>query len=130
MTSRERILIHREIIEKLSMEEKFRLLTGIDVNATYPLNGVDVKSMRCHDGPFGVRMPEGKNEYASRVRSAFPNCWDGEEAVATAFPTGCAMGATWNRDLVRRHGEAIGKEYKAYCNHALRYGLIPVFTRV
>lgn len=107
-------MIHREIIEKLSMEEKFRFLTGIDVNATYPLNGVDVKSMRCHDGPFGVRMPVEKNEYAGRVRSAFPNCSDGEEAVATAFPTGCAMGATWNRNLVRRLGEAIGKEHKAY----------------
>lgn len=105
---------YKELIRKLTLEEKLHFLTGIDMNATYPLKDLGIERMQCHDGPFGVRMPVEKNEYASEIFSAFPNCAGNREAVATAFPTGCALGATWNRELLDKVGNAIGNEHKAY----------------
>jgi beta-glucosidase len=35
--------------------------------------------------------------------------------VATAFPSGAAMAATWDADLVERAGAAIGAEASMFC---------------
>ena len=110
---------HSEIIKEMTLEEKFRFLTGVDMNATYEIPRLGIKEMRCHDGPFGPKVATSKSDYALEVRSAFPNCAAEEEAVATAFPTGCALGATWNKELLKEVGSAIGSEHKAYGVNAL-----------
>ena len=49
-----------------------------------------------------------------KIRSSFPSAVKGEEVPSTAFPTGCSLGATWDEDLVRRVGNALGEEFRAY----------------
>ena len=111
------------MIEQLSLEEKFHLLTGTGMNTSLELKEKGIRQMRFHDGPFGVRMPitanEEKQEFAERLRSAFPNSEKCEEVVSTAFPTGCALGATWDTELLEEVGEALGEEFQAYGIHAV-----------
>ena len=105
---------HQETISKMTLEQKFRFVTGVDSNATYGVPELGIAPMYCHDSPFGPRVPLSRNEYATQAASAFPNSSGNKEAVATAFPTGCALGATWNRSLLKEVGQAIGQEHKAY----------------
>lgn len=104
------------IIEQLSLEEKFHLLTGTGMNTSLELKEKGIRQMRFHDGPFGVRMPitanEEKQEFAERLRSAFPNSEKCEEVVSTAFPTGCALGATWDTELLEEVGERLEKNFR------------------
>jgi len=104
------------IIHAMTLEEKFRFLTGNGMNHTGAVERLDLRSMRLHDGPFGLRMKteDEQNGMVQKIRSAFPNSQDGKEVVSTAFPTGSAMGATWDPELVRQIGQALGEEYRTY----------------
>lgn len=109
---------YKTMINEMTTDEKFHYLTGADMNAGYKLERFPIERMRYHDGPFGLRMKVkdsgGQRELEERIRSAFPSAVKGKEVVSTAFPTGCAMGASWDVDLIRRVGNALGEEFRAY----------------
>lgn len=109
---------HKELIGKMSLEDKFRFLTGVDSGTTYAMPELGVGEMRCYDGPSGSRVPASASQYAADASAAFSNAAS-EEAVATAFPSGCALGATWNRELMKEVGDAIGNEHKSRGANAL-----------
>lgn len=108
----------RRTISSMTQDEKFRMLTGTGMNTSFAVERLDVREMRFHDGPFGVRMPlessGEKRDYSEQVRSAFPNAQKCPEVVSTAFPTGCALGATWDAGLLYEVGRALGEECRAY----------------
>ncbi len=87
------------LIADLSVEAKIDLMAGSTVTAidglwpTPGVPGADLPGMRMVDGPRGV---------------------SGGAGPATAFPVGSARGASWDRDLERRVGEAMGVETRAY----------------
>lgn len=87
-----------EIISSLNMSEKFALLTGKDNWRTTGIERVGIPSITVSDGPHGLRKVEQG-----------PN---GEEATieAVCFPTLASLAATWNPDLVRKVGKALGEE--------------------
>ena len=61
-----------------------------------------VPSMTLSDGPAGLRLTQ-------KIPTTPPTYqW------ATAWPIGTMLAQTWNRDLVRRVGDAIGKEMREY----------------
>ena len=79
-----------DLLSRLTLEEKVGLMAGA---AAFTLEGVErlgVPKIRVADGPTGVRSNEGE--------------------PATVFPVGAAMASTWNPDLVREVGAAIGRE--------------------
>jgi len=85
-----------DLFSRLTLEEKVRLMAG---SAAFTLEGVErlgVPAIRVADGPTGVRSNEGD--------------------VATVFPVGVAMAATWNPDVVREVAAAIGREALALDN--------------
>ena len=106
------------VLKQMTLDEKLHYLTGKDSNASQALPRFSVPAMRYHDSPFGLRFKKQNDaanpEFHKRMRSAFPNCTNGEEAVSTAFPTGAALAATWNTDLLEEVGGALGEEYRAY----------------
>ena len=107
----------RSILKEMTREEKFRLLTGTGSNTSYEISRLGIRQMRFHDSPFGVRMKAAqtqRKETARKAFSAFPNADKGEEVVSTAFPAGCALGATWDKELLYRVGRALGEEFRAY----------------
>ena len=83
-----------DLMARLTPDEKIMLLAGEGSMTTYPIPRLGVPSVHMTDGPTGVRSPEGR--------------------PATVFPVGVALAATWNPDLVRRVGAAIGQEARAH----------------
>lgn len=91
------------LLEKLTLEEKVTLLAGKDTWRTHAIERLGIPALKVSDGPNGVR---GENRDLKSQSSA-------------SFPIGSAMGATWNPELVREIGAALGDECKAKGVHVL-----------
>ncbi|MFB2596388.1 beta-glucosidase [Herbiconiux sp. P17] len=91
-----------DVLAALTLEEKASLLSGVDDWFTQPIDRAGlpapVPSIEVGDGPHGLRKETGVDMV-----------W----VPATGFPTASAMGASWDRDLMRRVGVAIGEEARA-----------------
>ena len=88
---------NKEILEKLTLEEKADLCTGKDC---WHLNGVErlgIPSVTLTDGPHGLslRKPDGD------IR---------ESVTATCFPSAVTTACSWDRELLFRMGQAMGQE--------------------
>src|ERR1044072_10029339 len=75
-------LEHRvaDLLVRLTMKEKAALVAGADNFSTSAMPRLGIPALRFADGPNGVRSTRGD--------------------AATAFPTGVALAATWNPELV------------------------------
>jgi len=83
-----------DILNQLTVDEKISLLSGKGVYNTQNIDRLGLIQLELWDGPNGVRS--NSNE------------------IATAFPVGISMGATWNTDLINELGLALGKESRAF----------------
>ena len=86
------------LIEQMTLEEKVRFCYGCDMGFA-GLDRLDIPVVPCCDGPRG------------------PNAKIG----TTAFPSGVALGATWNPALVEKAGEVMGEETRA-CGRGVLLG--------
>ncbi|MFI6070526.1 beta-glucosidase [Actinoplanes sp. NPDC051343] len=86
------------VLAALTLEEKASLLSGHDDWYTEAIERLGVPAIEVGDGPHGLRKETG----ADMV-------W----VPATGFPTASALGASWDRELVRRVATAIGEEARA-----------------
>jgi beta-glucosidase len=84
----------KDLFNRLTPEERISLLTGTDFTTT-PIPRLGIKGMQMADAGQGVRGGSL-----------------GTQGPATLFPGGVTMAATWNRDLARQIGAAIGQEAK------------------
>jgi beta-glucosidase len=84
------------ILGQLSVEEKVRLLTGLDNWRTHPLPEIGLDSIVISDGPAGVRgvALDERNPSAS-------------------LPCPSALGATWDPELVGEVAYALGVEARS-----------------
>lgn len=92
------------VLAELTLEEKASLTSGADF---WHLKGVDrlaVPQIMVTDGPHGVRKQVASSDHLGL----------GEAAPATCFPTAAALGSSWDVDLVRRVGQALGRETRAH----------------
>ncbi len=91
----------KEIITRLSLDQKLALLTGKDGWTTVAVESLGIPSITVSDGPHGLRQVE--------------QIVDGREVIrkAVCFPTSAAMAATWNPSLVCQVGKALGEECQA-----------------
>ncbi|GAA0514873.1 beta-glucosidase [Halorubrum aquaticum] len=86
------------LVDALTIDEAVRLVSGTTDptgRATGYLAGVErlgIPPFRMVDGPLGVRIPDES---------------------ATAFPAPIALAATFDADLAREHGAALGRETRA-----------------
>ena len=88
-----------ELVEKLTLEDKIRLVTGYGSWHTYPVEKIDLKSVMMTDGPIGLRkVDEGKSE----------------SYMSVCFPSGCLTACSFDRDLLKEMGEHLGDECQAY----------------
>ncbi|MFF1635576.1 beta-glucosidase [Leifsonia sp. NPDC058248] len=91
-----------DVLAALTLEEKASLLSGVDDWFTQTIDRpglpAAVPAIEVGDGPHGLRKETGVDMV-----------W----VPATGFPTASAMGASWDRDLMRRVGAAIGDEARA-----------------
>lgn len=83
----------RELLAKLSLEEKVSLLTGADYWSLRAHSGIGLRGMRTSDGPAGVRGPR----------------WD-ERDAALNVPAPVALAAAWDPQLAELIGSLLGAE--------------------
>ena len=89
----------KELVNRMTLEEKAVLLTGNGWWATYPIDRLGVPSISLTDGPHGVRKGQGAG-----LSTSVP---------ATCFPTASALSCSWDADLIREVGVALGEESQA-----------------
>lgn len=92
------------VLGNLTLEEKAALSIGGDIWHTAAIERLGIESIMVSDGPHGLRAQFETGEQVGI----------GDSVPATCFPTASALASSWNPDLVRRVGEAIGREALAY----------------
>lgn len=96
----------KEVIAKMALEDKIRLCSGAGFWESEKMEQYGIPSFFMSDGPHGLRTQKGESDHLGINRSEKSTC----------FPTASASASSWNPDLLRRMGEAIGEE-------ALHYGV-------
>ena len=83
-----------DLLERLTLKEKFKLCAGRRMWYTKPIKRLGIKPLAMHDGPHGVRVDEqGKTQ-------------------STYFPSTICRAATWNPELSEKFGIAIAQEVR------------------
>lgn len=91
---------HKEIIDKLKLEEKAALLSGKGEWQTWDFERLGIPSMYCSDGPHGIRKQAGAGDHLG-LNPSLP---------ATCFPTAATVANSWNPELGEEVGKALGEE--------------------
>jgi Glycosyl hydrolase family 3 N terminal domain. len=89
----------KKLISEMTLEEKASLCSGLNLWQTKPIERLGIPSITMTDGPHGLRKASKSDELG--LNNSVP---------ATCFPSGSALAASWDRDLVKKVGEAIGEE--------------------
>jgi len=96
-----------DLLARMTLEEKATMLSGSGWMESSPIDRLGIPAIKMADGPMGVRSWAGSSAITNSVNSPLA------KVQTTSFPSGVAMAATWDRDLVQREGQAIGQEVKA-----------------
>ena len=93
----------RSIISQMTLEEKAGMCSGADFWHLKGIERLGIPSVMVTDGPHGLRkQAEGGDHLGIN-----------ESEKAVCFPAGCATAASFDRELIKRQGEAIGHECQA-----------------
>ena len=120
------------IIAVMTAEEKVALLTGSGLWRTASLPQHDISDIVMTDGTYGVRYSSAQidgnekwsmddfisviTQTADQASAEEPTAKGGSEALfsaslpATCFPNGSSLACSWDAELVREMGEALGRE--------------------
>lgn len=91
------------LVAAMTLDEKALLTSGLGMWATHPIERLGIPSWRLTDGPNGAR---GTRFGPAGVR-------------AICVPSGAALAASWNTDLVEEVGALLGRETRARGARAL-----------
>ena len=91
---------HKEILDKMTVEEKAALLSGKTVFGTRDIKRLGIEAIQCSDGPHGVRRQLGASDHLGLNKAS----------EATCFPTAATMANSWDTKLGELVGEALGEE--------------------
>lgn len=91
---------YKEIISKMTREEKASLMSGKDFWQTMDVERLGVPSIFLADGPHGIR----------KQAEAADHLGLNESIPATCFPTAATVANSWNEELGEKMGEYLGKE--------------------
>lgn len=91
-----------DLVSKMTLEEKASLCSGKDDWSTKPIERLDIPWIWVSDGPHGLRRAPATNQPGY-----------GDQLPATCFPTASALAATWDLELIKKVGVALGEECQA-----------------
>lgn len=91
---------HQDIIQKMTKEEKAAFLSGKGEWDSRDISRLGIPSVFCSDGPHGIRKQAGAGDHLGL----------NESLPATCFPTAAAIANSWNPELGKEIGEALGRE--------------------
>lgn len=100
---------HKDLIEKMTLEEKAAFLSGKNVWQTRDCKRLGISSIFCSDGPHGIRKQAGSGDHLG-LNASLP---------ATCFPTAATIANSWDESLGEEIGNALGEEAGAQEVHVL-----------
>src|SRR3984885_2664537 len=95
-----------DLLKRMTLEEKATMLSGSGWMESAPIERLGIPAIKMADGPLGVRSWVGSSALTSAANAQV-------KVESSSFPSGVAMAATWDTDLVQREGQAIAEEVKA-----------------
>ncbi|MEH7097174.1 glycoside hydrolase family 3 C-terminal domain-containing protein [Neobacillus vireti] len=93
----------KQLIEKLTLEEKASLCSGLDFWHLKGIERLGIPSLLVTDGPHGLRKQSESADHLG-IYASVP---------ATCFPSAVGLASTWNRSLIEKVGAALGEECQA-----------------
>lgn len=99
------------LLTQLTLAEKASLTSGSGFWWTTPVERLGIPRIMVSDGPHGLRAQPVEGDHVGL----------GGSLPATCFPTASAVASSWNPDLLRRIGVALGQEARA-CNLSVVLG--------
>ena len=93
----------KEILNAMTLEEKAAFCSGRDFWHTKAIERLGVPSVMMCDGPHGLRKQEGEGDHLGINKSIETVC----------YPTAAALASSFDRDVMRQLGEALGQECQA-----------------
>jgi beta-glucosidase len=91
------------VLGELSLEEKASLCLGSDFWHTAPIPRLGIPAIALSDGPHGLRKQPDEGDHVG-ISGSLP---------ATCFPSASGLGSSFDPELARRVGEALGVEARA-----------------
>ena len=91
---------YKQLIDRMTLEEKASLCSGADFWHTKSIERLGIPNMMLTDGPHGLRKQTDKADHLG-LNGSLP---------ATCFPTASALACSWDPELLEEVGECIGKE--------------------
>ena len=92
-----------DILSKMTLEEKAAFCSGLDFWHTKAVERLGVPSVMMCDGPHGLRKQDQRGDHLGVNDSIQTVC----------YPTAAALASSFDRDVMRRLGEALGQECQA-----------------
>lgn len=93
----------KSLIAQMTLEEKAGLCSGLDFWHLKGIERLGIPSIMVTDGPHGLRKQAADADHLGL----------NESVPATCFPSAVGLASTWNRELTRQVGEALGQECQA-----------------
>lgn len=94
---------HKQLVEKMTLEEKASLMSGKNFWETDSVERLGVESIFLADGPHGIRKQAAAADHLGL----------NESVPATCFPTAATVANSWDTDLGEKIGEHLGREAHA-----------------
>lgn len=91
---------YKDLISKMSLEEKCYLMSGKDFWATRSVQRLKIPGMSLSDGPHGLRKQEGAGDQLG-LNASLP---------ATCYPTAATIANSWDVELGEEIGRHLGNE--------------------
>lgn len=96
-------MVNTEIISNMTLEEKAAFLSGKGEWQTRDYKRLNIPSIFCSDGPHGIRKQAGAGDHLGL----------NESLPATCFPTAATIANSWDEELGKEIGDALGQEAMA-----------------
>ncbi|MFD1401346.1 glycoside hydrolase family 3 C-terminal domain-containing protein [Robinsoniella peoriensis] len=93
----------KELIGQMTVEEKAGLCSGQDFWHTKTVERLGIPAIMVSDGPHGLRKQDQEADHLGI----------NDSIKAVCFPAGCALAASFDRQMTTRLGEALGEECQA-----------------
>jgi beta-glucosidase len=90
----------KEIVQKMTLEEKCYLLSGKDFWQTRSVERLGIPNVTLSDGPHGIRKQEGASDQLG-LNGSVP---------ATCYPTAATIANSWDESLGEEIGAYLGTE--------------------
>ena len=94
---------HPEIIEKMSLEQKAKFVSGFDYWHLEEDKDLGLPKIMVTDGPHGLRKQKTDKKSSDGIGL-------GNSVPATCMPPAATSACSWDEELLKKEGEALGEE--------------------